>query len=127
MLLKPLDLAITIPLLGLVIASFFFVYTGTNGYSLVKLKGDSGEWVFPIDTDETMLISGPIGNTVITMHGATVRVTSSPCINQSCVATGAIRLPGQWAACLPNRVMVYISGGASPRGGFANDVDATTW
>ena len=126
--LKLADLGIIIPMLGIVIASFFWVYTGTNGHSLVKLKGNSGEWIFPIDADETMAISGPMGDTAIVIHGGTARITSSPCPNQSCVAAGTIRLPGQWSACLPNRVMVYISDDApSSNSKTAHDIDATTW
>jgi len=122
MLLKPFDFGLAIPLFGLVIASFFVVYTGIGDHGVVKLKGESGEWVFPMDTVETTGISGPLGDTVITINEGAARVTSSPCMNQTCVAAGAIRLPGQWLACLPNRVMVYIDKGTS-----SDDVDATTW
>ena len=122
MLIKPFDWGIIIPLLGAVIVSFFWVYTGTDSRAMIKLKGAGGEWIFPADADETIVVSGPIGDTVIRIHGDETRVISSPCINQSCVAAGAIHLPGQWSACLPNHVMVYIDKGAT-----ANDTDAAAW
>ena len=125
MLLKPFDYIIALPLLGVVIASFFFAYTGAGGRGLVKLKGESGEWVFPLDTVETIGITGPLGDTVIAMRESGAHIVSSPCVNQSCVATGAIHAPGQWIACLPNRVMVYIEETAPPLGG--NDIDAAAW
>jgi hypothetical protein len=122
MLFKPLDYCIAIPALGAVIVSFFFVYTDTGGHSVVNLKGESGEWVFPVNAVETVNVSGPLGNTVIEINGGEARVVSSPCMNQPCVAAGSVRLPGHWTACLPNRVMLYVSEGQTE-----NDVDATVW
>ena len=120
--LKPFDFGIAIPMLGVVIASFFVAYSGAGGGSAVTVKGESGEWVFPADAVETLTVSGPLGNTVIEINGGAARITTSPCLNQTCVATGAVRSPGQWAACLPNRVMLYIS-----EGNDENDVDAAAW
>ena len=124
MLLKPVDFGITIPLLGVVIASFFWVYGEPAGRSLLKLKGENGEWVFPVDADETIAVSGPLGDTVVTIHGGQACVVSSPCIHKSCVAAGSVRFPGQWAACLPNRVMVYIEKGAVTT---EDETDAASW
>ena len=122
MLLKPFDFGIAIPLLGLVIASFFGAYSDTGGRSMVNLKGEGGEWVFPLDAVEMVSVSGPLGDTVIEINGSTARVVSSPCLNQTCIAAGALHAPGQWTACLPNRVMLYVSEGETE-----NNVDTTAW
>jgi hypothetical protein len=122
MLLKPLDLGIAIPALGAVIFSFFFAYVAGGDRSMVNLKAQGGEWVFPVEAVETMSVSGPLGDTIVEISGNRARITASPCMNQTCVAAGTIRLPGQWTACLPNRVMVYISEGTGE-----NNVDATAW
>jgi len=119
--LRPFDFCIAVPLLGVVIASFFIAYSGARG-GAIQVKGEGGEWVFPADTVETLVVSGPLGNTLIEINGATARITASPCLNQTCVAAGAIRSPGQWSACLPNRVMLYIG-----EGKIENDVDAAAW
>jgi hypothetical protein len=126
MLLKPLDFGIAIPALGVVFLSFYFAYAVTDGRSLVNLKAQDSEWVFPLDAVETMSVSGPLGDTLVEIRENSVRITASPCMNQTCVATGAIHSPGQWAACLPNRVMVYITANAT--GDInENDVDAAAW
>jgi hypothetical protein len=39
-----------------------------------------------------------------------VQVISSPCPEKICVKTGRISKPGQWIACLPNRVFISIRG-----------------
>jgi len=121
--LKPFDIGIAIPLLGIVAASFVAAYSGAGrGGGSVFLKGEGSEWVYPQDAVETLTVSGPLGDTVIVIDGDGARVASSPCINQTCVAAGAVRLPGQWAACLPNRVMLYIGEGKAQ-----NDVDGAAW
>ena len=121
--LKLFDFAVIIPALGVVIVSFLLVYGGGGSNPVVNLKSDGGEWVFPIDTSETMNVSGPLGETAVVISGNGARITSSPCLNQVCVAAGLIRLPGQWAVCLPNRVMLYIINETPGQ----SDVDAAAW
>jgi len=119
-LLRPADALIAAPALGAVILSFFVAYSG-GGRPVANLRGDGGHWVFPLDSTETIALEGPLGATEIEIRGGEARVLSSPCRDLVCVAAGAIRSRGQWAACLPNRVILYIS---AP-GGAADGVDAT--
>ena len=116
------DFLITIPALGAVIVSFFLVYAGSDNRASVWLRSENVEWVYPVDANETIIAAGPLGTTVIEISGGSARISVSPCLNQTCVASGSIRRPGQWAACLPNRVMLYIGEGENKNG-----VDATTW
>jgi len=122
MLLKPFDFGVVFVALAAVAASFFLTYSGSNGSGLVTVRGGNDQWVFPIDTAETMVVSGPLGDTVVEIGEGSARITSSPCINQTCVSAGRVHLPGQWTACLPNRVMLYIDEGVKK-----NDVDAAAW
>jgi len=124
--LKLFDFFIAVPALGVVIASFFIAYTGAGGPSLVFLKSENNEWVFPIDADETVTAPGPLGETVIEISGGAARITASPCVNRICVAAGKISSPGRWAACLPNRVLLFISP-SSETGKTDSDVDAAAW
>jgi len=120
---KPFDFGIAIPLLGVVIASFVAAYSDAGrGGGVVFLKGEGGEWVFPVDAVETLTVAGPLGDTVVGISGEGARVIASPCLNQTCVAAGVVRSSGQWAVCLPNRVMLYIGEGTNE-----NDVDAAAW
>jgi len=122
MLLKPFDFGIVIPLLGAVIASFVGAYSNAGERGTINLKSENGEWVFPLDAVETISVSGPLGDTVIEFGGSAARIVSSPCQNQTCVAAGAVHAPGQWAACLPNRVMLYAGESKTE-----NNVDAAVW
>jgi hypothetical protein len=119
---KPLDSGIVIAALCAVVAAFFLVYANPGDACRIFLKCTDGEWVFPLDAAETVSVSGPLGNTVIEIRGGSAFFAFSPCQNQTCVAAGSIHLPGQWAACLPNRVMLFIG-----EGDAKNEVDAAAW
>jgi hypothetical protein len=122
MLLKPFDAGIILFALVAVAASFFMTFSGSNGSSLVNVQGEKGLWVFPVDAVESVVVSGPLGDTVVEIAGGFARIMSSPCLNQTCVSAGSIHAQGQWAACLPNRVMMYIDEGKTD-----NNVDAAAW
>lgn len=59
---------------------------------------------------------------VIQLEHGRVRVKSSTCATQDCVHTGWISKPGQSIVCLPNRLVITLSGSASPGGGSGVDV-----
>jgi hypothetical protein len=120
--LKVGDYCVLFLMLCVVAASFLLTWSGAVGGSTVHLKGEDGEWVFPADAVETIHVSGPLGDTVIEIDGIAARITASPCLNQTCVASGAVHAPGQWVACLPNRVMLYVSEGKTE-----DNVDAAVW
>ncbi|MDR0444039.1 MAG: NusG domain II-containing protein [Treponema sp.] len=76
----------------------------------VLIRGQEREWTFPLDAEETVTVQGPLGNTVVRIHDSRAWVESSPCENQTCVASGHVRRQGAWAACLPNNVLLLIEG-----------------
>ena len=72
--------------------------------------GAGQQWIYPLDGEVTLRIPGPLGDTMVVIEDGTVRVTSSPCPEKICIKTGRISKPGQWIACLPNRVFISIRG-----------------
>jgi hypothetical protein len=52
------------------------------------------------------------GKLVLAVGRDGVAVTYADCPNQVCVHTGKITAPGQIIACLPNRALVKLAGGA---------------
>ena len=123
-----------IPACGVALASFVFAYAGADTGYTVNLKSVQGEWIFSRDRTETVTVAGPLGDTVIAIQNGAARFLASPCAGQTCVAAGTIHSRGQWAACLPNKVLVFIgegSGGAGPAEKSANrdetGVDAAVW
>jgi hypothetical protein len=115
--LKPLDFAVLILLGARTVLSGAAAWSG--GGETVTVKGPGESWVFPRSAGETLRVPGPLGETVVELKDGRARVLSSPCTNQICVAAGAIHSRGQWIACLPNRVLVSISGEA--------EIDGAAW
>jgi hypothetical protein len=84
------------------------VYAGGQGAPEAVIGGSEGEWVYPLSRDAEVEIPGPLGSTWVHIEHGQVRIESSPCPNQTCVASAPISEPGQWIACLPNEVFVRI-------------------
>jgi hypothetical protein len=118
---RPLDFVIIGVSSVLTALVAFSVYGHSREAGQAIVRGEGKTWVFPLDAEERISVSGPLGETVVEISGGRSRVLSSPCANQTCVAAGYLNRRGQWSACLPNRVFVYIEG---------NDdagLDSTTW
>ena len=60
----------------------------------------------------TVLVEGTYHLTV-TLNKAGVRVSESDCPGQDCVHTGTITRAGQSIVCLPEQVVVQLSGGGT--------------
>jgi len=115
------DIFIILLVTGITFFSFYSVYLTPQDNIQVLIRGQDNEWTFPIEAQETVIIQGTIGYTVIKIEDQKAWVESSPCDNQTCVAAGLVSHQGQWAACLPNGVLLMIQG----FGG--DDVDAVSW
>ena len=76
----------------------------------VSVRSRNLEWIYPLDTDTTFGVTGPLGETVMVIDDGSVAIVESPCKNKICIASGALAHTGDWAACLPNGVMVHILG-----------------
>ena len=85
-------------------------YVRGQGVPEITITGPQDQWVYPLDSEATVSVPGPLGETVVAIQDGSVRVVSSPCPEKICVKTGRISRPGQWIACLPNRVFVAIRG-----------------
>jgi hypothetical protein len=120
---KPLDFVVLAASLALILCSGLAVYTGAESGSRVVIQGSGKTWVFPLEAEERISVPGPLGETVVTIAGGQALVLSSPCDNQLCVAAGHIGRPGNWTACLPNKVLVSIEGRPDERG----TIDAVAW
>jgi hypothetical protein len=115
------DILIILLAAGLTFFSAYTAYIKPQGQAQVLIRGQDSEWAFPIDAEETVIVPGPLGDTVVSIRGNRARVESSPCENQTCVASGTLARQGQWAACLPNNVLLMIHGTGD------DDVDAHVW
>jgi len=108
--LKFADAAIILLAFALVGLSSFAAYIQPQNSIRVAIQGSGSEWIFPLDAEETVTVRGPLGDTIVRIHGNEAWVESSPCQNQTCVAMGHVNSRGAWVACLPNNVFFLIEG-----------------
>ena len=113
--LKALDfLAILLSLL--VIGAFSIsAYPGKDASQDVVIESPGAPWIYPLGVDRQVRVAGPLGDTVVTIKGGRAFVDDSPCPDKLCVHMPAIARPGQWIACLPNRMFYGSQEFGSPR------------
>ena len=80
------DIVIILLALGLTGFSAFASYLSPRITTQVLIQGRDQLWLFPLDAEETVVVRGPLGDTVIRIHANQAWVESSPCDNQTCVA-----------------------------------------
>lgn len=99
-------------LLSLLVISLFgvHVYSGDFSTLVVTIESEGEKWVYPIDEERTIAIEGPLGETVVEIKDHLVRIKESPCPDHICVFRGWMQNSGEFAACLPNRVIVSVEG-----------------
>lgn len=119
---RPLDYLALVLSIMTVVAVSAFAYGGRAQASEVSIQNDEGTFLYSLDQDRRIPVSGPLGDTVVEIEDGRVHVDSSPCRDKICIAAGWLEDAGQWTACLPNRVFVRVEGGESEDG-----VDAQTF
>ena len=118
---KIFDIVIIFAVAALTFYAAYSVYLKPYGKLQVLIRGQNNEWTFPLDAEEVITVRGPLGNTIVRIYENQAWIEASPCDNQTCVATGLIKRQSQWAACLPNNVLLLIHGIEE------NDVDSIAW
>ena len=120
---KRLDYVIILFAAAFIIFASYKIYFNPSHSALIKIKGAGQEWFFPLDAEEKVIVSGPLGDTIVQIHNKSARIVKSPCINQICLTHGVIHKQGTWIACLPNKVFLVIEGFIKD----GNDADAVVW
>ena len=119
---KIIDILIILMAAGLTVYSSYTAYIKPQNSSHVLVRAKAGEWTFPINAEETVIVQGPLGYTTVQVRENRAWVESSPCQNQTCVAAGKVWRQGQWSACLPNNVLLMIEGNNEQ-----DEVDIMVW
>lgn len=105
------DLLLVILTAVLIAAVSVLVYSDTREQgSEVHIQVQGREYVYELDEDREIEVSGPIGTTGIVVSDGAVHVHDSPCRAKICISAGSISRPGQWIICLPNSVFITIEG-----------------
>lgn len=112
---KKADIILLAVILVLALA-VFFVGTGADGGDTVIVKrGGDVVYTGSLSSDTKIEVEGDYKNTVIVKDGA-VWVEDSTCPGHDCVKMGKLTRKSGRIACVPNGVIVYISGNAGEGG-----------
>ena len=68
---------------------------------------------YALSEDRTVRIEGEGGYNLLVIEGGEVYLSEADCPTQLCMKTGKIRYAGQSIVCLPHKLAVRITGGAS--------------
>lgn len=119
---KPFDVIVIVLALFITIGAASSAYSPGSSEGNFVIEASGRRWTYPGDAEALIEAEGPLGISVVEIRGGVVRMISSPCPDETCVAVGSISRPGEWIACLPNQVFIYVEGNRS-----GDDVDAATW
>lgn len=96
--------------LALTAWSGFFVYRMQGGARTLDIRCGAQRWTYPLDQERVIRVRGPLGETEIEIRAGAARVCRSPCANGTCIAHPPVQRVGEWNACLPNGVFLYVHG-----------------
>ena len=84
---------------------------GTSGQKVQIEVGGKAYGIYALAENQTIEINENGHLNKITIKDGTVQMSYSDCKNQICVNDGAISMTNQSIVCLPNKVLVEITGG----------------
>lgn len=104
-----------IALAGLVVV-LFFVFKGFSQTDLVAEVYYDGEVVDTVnlgEKEEKKIFTGENDSVVIVSRDGKIYFENSPCPDKVCVESGELEKNGDFASCLPEKVVIKISGAES--------------
>ncbi len=112
---KPGDIIIFSLSLIIVFGSYIIINSGFSGLKknqklMLNVSAPGGEWIYPLDKSMEIGVEGPLGTTIVHIDNGKAWISESPCKNKICIAAGDISTYNAWVACLPNKVLISISG-----------------
>lgn len=74
------------------------------------VKTPEGRFLYPLNRNAELDFEGVIGHTKVTIKDGQAWVTESACENKNCIFMGILSRSGDFAACLPNAVILTVEG-----------------
>jgi hypothetical protein len=122
--LKPYDFLVFLVAAAVIAAFSQLAFSHGGVPTVVEIRSDQDDRVYSLTEDRVIAVAGPLGDTIVEIRDGAVRFVESPCRDKICIAAGFLNETGQWAACLPNRVFVTVSGDRPDKD---DGVDAATF
>ena len=107
---RPLDRIIVLLMLVAALSGVWWYSLGAQGVRFI-IEQD-GEVVYSSYFDKEGLVSieGPLGPTEVAFNSEGAWVNAATCPQRFCMAMGTIARAGEVIACVPNRLLIRVSG-----------------
>ena len=99
-------------LAALILCGLWLLLRQTGASVIVEQNGKETAR-YALGEDRTVKIEGEGGYNLLVIENGEAWLSEADCPNLLCVKTGKIRYAGQSIVCLPHRLAVRITGGAS--------------
>ena len=109
---RPGDWAVVAGAAFAVAASFPMLWSGGPAERAVVRSAGRVVAEIPLGRDRILTVPGPLGASVVAVHGGRARIESDPSPRQYCVRQGWLDRAGDIAVCLPNQVSLELVGRA---------------
>lgn len=109
------DLLVILACLASIAGLFAWLWAPGASGEWVEIQGADGVARHSLWETRDLEVAGRQGTTRVRIDLGRVRVTDSPCTDRICIRAGWLDEVGDTTACLPNGVVVTISGRAGTR------------
>jgi len=110
LILAPFDFVIILVTVLSLVFVVSLAWSGSGKKAVLVAEANGKRSLWDLGRDQTLYLKGPLGDSVVEIRNGKASFTDSPCRDKICVHAGVLSRVGDWAACLPNRVIVHIEG-----------------
>lgn len=107
---KVFDFVILIIFLASILFAASLIFSKKSDSKTLIVQTHEGKFAYAMDGSTRLEFTGLIGKSHIAVEDGKAWFEDSSCENKICVEAGKISRPNQWAACLPNGIIIYIEG-----------------
>ena len=106
------DIILAALVIGLAVLLWFGIRVlRSEGANVVVTVGGEEYGEYPLYTDAEVRIGGKDSYNLLVIKGGEAEIAEASCPDKLCVHQGKISFDGQSIICLPNKVVVEITGG----------------
>lgn len=110
--LKLFDFFIILIFMAAIAVSATKIFSDKSKAKILMIQTHDEKFAYSMEKDTTLEIPGLIGRSRIIIKDGEAWFEDSPCDNKICIEAGKINRQNQWAACLPNGIIIFIEGKA---------------
>lgn len=110
------DRILVFALAALLLAVWPIVASARVSGQRAEISGPGGTSYVDLSKDATLIIEGRTGDLTVVVERGAVRVKDAECPDRVCIETGRVSASGEVVACVPNGVVIRVTGGE--RDGF---------